>query len=161
MPHTQQSGSGTSQGLVDKEQLKNQIKQAMTAAQEAADEAGANSGRLILLPPNAPVPPGATLMPPGFSHDGGSDDIPPHAMEMASMFFVFLAVVIIGWPLSRAFGRRVERRNQAPEVNPGTTEQLRRIEQAVEAMSIEVERISESQRFMAKIQSAQTPERIG
>jgi hypothetical protein len=31
-------------------------------------------------------------------------------------------------------------------------EQLQRIEQAVDAMAIEVERISESQRFMAKLQ---------
>jgi hypothetical protein len=32
------------------------------------------------------------------------------------------------------------------------SEQLERIEQAVEAMSIEIERISESQRFLTKLQ---------
>jgi len=37
---------------------------------------------------------------------------------------------------------------------PAVAGQLQRIEQAVEAMSIEVERISESQRFMAKLRTA-------
>ena len=36
---------------------------------------------------------------------------------------------------------------------PALSGQLQRIEQAVEAMAIEVERISESQRFMVKLQS--------
>jgi hypothetical protein len=40
------------------------------------------------------------------------------------------------------------------------TEQLQRIEQAVDAMSIEVERISESQRFLAKLQTGQGAEPV-
>ena len=44
--------------------------------------------------------------------------------------------------------------------SPVMTEQLQRIEQAVDAMAIEIERISESQRFMAKLQANATPERL-
>jgi hypothetical protein len=41
----------------------------------------------------------------------------------------------------------------APAANPQMADQLQRIEQAVDAMAIEVERISESQRFLTKLQS--------
>ena len=165
MPNFQQTGSGTRQGPIDKEALKEQIKQtvqaATQAAQEAADEAGAG-GRLIVLPPGAPMPLGGTLVPPGFGVGGSHNEIPPQALDIVTMFFVFLGVIIIGYPLARAFGRRLERRPAEPAaINPAMTEQLQRIEQAVDAMSIEVERISESQRFMARLQNAQTPDRIG
>lgn len=39
-------------------------------------------------------------------------------------------------------------------------EQLRRIERGVDAMAVEVERISELQRFMARLQSQSSAERV-
>jgi hypothetical protein len=82
------------------------------------------------------------------------DMIPPQAVDISIAFFIMIAVIIIGWPLARAVGRRLERRAAAPALpDPAITGQLQRIEQAVEAMSIEIERISESQRFMAKLQN--------
>jgi hypothetical protein len=87
------------------------------------------------------------------------DVIPPQVVDMAMGFFIMLAVIIIGWPLARAFGRRIERRADVPAADPVLAGQLQRIEQAVEAMSIEIERISESQRFMAKLQNGASPER--
>ena len=86
--------------------------------------------------------------------------IPPQAVDISIAFFIMMAVIIIGWPLARAFGRRLERRGERPDgIDPALTGQLQRIEQAVEAMSIEIERISESQRFLAKLQSGAAPER--
>jgi hypothetical protein len=80
--------------------------------------------------------------------------IPSQVVDMSIAFFIMLAVVIIGLPLARALGRRLEKRPLAPPPpDPAITGQLQRIEQAVEAMSIEIERISESQRFMAKLQN--------
>jgi hypothetical protein len=82
------------------------------------------------------------------------DMIPPQAVDISIAFFVMCAVIIIGWPLARAFGKRIERRSEGiGALEPTLTNQLQRIEQAVDAMSIEIERISESQRFMAKLQS--------
>ena len=78
--------------------------------------------------------------------------IPPQAVDISIAFFVMIAVMVVGWPIARAFGRRIERRGQVATLDAGTMEQLQRIEQAVDAMAIEVERISESQRFMAKLQ---------
>ena len=82
------------------------------------------------------------------------DMIPQQVVDMSIAFFIMLAVIIIGWPIARAVGRRVERRADAPALpDPAITGQLQRIEQAVEAMSIEIERISESQRFLTKLQA--------
>ena len=78
--------------------------------------------------------------------------IPGEAVDIAIGFFVTCAVIIVGWPIARALGRRFERRGAPLVVEVGMTDQLQRIEQAVEAIAIEVERISESQRFLAKLQ---------
>ena len=84
----------------------------------------------------------------------------PQVAEISIAFFVMCAVIIIGWPLARAFARRMDHRNDASTMNIGVGAQLQRIEQAVDAMSIEVERISESQRFMAKLQQAGSADRL-
>jgi hypothetical protein len=102
--------------------------------------------------PGAPVIAGqpGTIYIPG----GGMDNvIPPQAVDLAFGFFIMCAVMVIGWPLARAFGRRIERRGGTVAIDSALAGQLQRIEQAVDAMSIEIERISESQRFMAKLQN--------
>jgi len=78
--------------------------------------------------------------------------IPPQTKDIAIGFFIMCAVIAVGRPLSKAIGRVIERRG-AVQVGGGVTDQLQRIEQSVEAMAIEIERISESQRYMAKLQS--------
>ena len=88
-------------------------------------------------------------VPPAFPSPG----IPAGAMDIAIGFCITLVVIIVGWPISRALGRRIERRGASQAVDAGVTERLQRIEQAVEAVAIEVERISESQRYLAKIQA--------
>ena len=77
--------------------------------------------------------------------------IPPQAVDISIAFFIMCAVMVIGWPIARAFGKRLEKSGQGAAISPAVGEQLQRIEQAVEAMSIEVERISESQRYLAKL----------
>ncbi len=144
-----------------REQIRQTIQDAQAAARDAEAQAQvrAQSGEIrITVPPVPPLPPfpdgprgfGTTQNP--FDHNV----IPPQVVDIAMGFFVMCAVIVIGWPLARAFGRRLERKADVPgAIAPAVTEQLLRIEQAVEAMSIEVERISESQRFMAKLQSAE------
>jgi uncharacterized membrane protein YccC len=91
-----------------------------------------------------------TIQPPNFPNVGPM--IPPQAVDIAIGFFITCAVIVVGWPISRALGRRFERRGSTPLLDTSVAEQLQRIEQAVEAVAIEVERISESQRFLAKLQ---------
>ena len=67
------------------------------------------------------------------------------------MFFITVIVVSIGWPIARAFARRLDRKSLVPSVPPEVAARLERMEQALDAVSIEIERISEGQRFTTKL----------
>jgi UDP-N-acetyl-D-mannosaminuronate dehydrogenase len=88
----------------------------------------------------------------------GGNEIPPQAVDLAIAFFAMIAVIIIGLPLARAFARRLDRKAVPPAINQDVVAQLQRIEHGIEAMAIEVERISEAQRYMARLQSERTAE---
>jgi hypothetical protein len=62
-----------------------------------------------------------------------------------------MVICIIGLPIARALGRWIDRRGLPSPVNTELAAQMNRIEQAVDTMSVEVERISEAQRYQAKL----------
>jgi hypothetical protein len=64
-------------------------------------------------------------------------------------FFTTVIVLSLGIPLVRAYVRRQEARPPAPDHL--TDERLARIEHAIEAVAVEVERISEGQRFVTRL----------
>jgi hypothetical protein len=76
---------------------------------------------------------------------------------------VTVVCVILAFPIAFAWARRILRggskQQQAPVPNDHTM-RLERIEQAVDTIAIEVERISESQRFVTKI-LAERPSTVG
>jgi hypothetical protein len=83
-------------------------------------------------------------------------DIPPEVVEIVKMFFTTVAVVALGIPIIRAFTRRFERGPQLPpQASPDVVARLERIEQSIEAVAVEVERIAEAQRFSAKLAAEQ------
>ncbi|HJR67963.1 MAG TPA: hypothetical protein VJ802_16155 [Gemmatimonadaceae bacterium] len=79
------------------------------------------------------------------------NDIPPHVMEVITIFVVAAVICIVGLPIARAIGRWIDRRGLPSPVNAEMAAQMNRIEQAVDTMSVEVERISEAQRYQAKL----------
>lgn len=86
-----------------------------------------------------------TIQPPAFPEEV----IPQGAIDISIAFFVCMAFIIVGLPIARAWARRMDRRSEgasASEIAP----RLDRIEQAVEAVAIEVERVSEGQRYTTK-----------
>jgi hypothetical protein len=91
---------------------------------------------------------GSTEQPP-FS----PEQIPPQVVPIVTSFFVTMAVIAIGVPLARAFARRMDRRGQQAVDLESVSPRLDRIEQAIEAVAIEVERVSESQRYTTRILS--------
>ena len=149
------------QGAQSQEELREQIRATIQAARDAANDARDAQTRVRIVD-GVPVPPtpgdpriaGTSVDVQGFP----DNVIPQGAVEMALGFFTMCAVMVVGWPLARAFGRRIERSAQPAGVPVVMTEQLQRIEQAVDAMSVEIERISESQRFLAKLQSSNQAE---
>jgi hypothetical protein len=64
-----------------------------------------------------------------------------------------VTVTAIGFPLARALARRMDRHPIAPTNSPELAAQMARMEQAIDSIAIEVERISEGQRFTTKLLS--------
>jgi hypothetical protein len=79
-------------------------------------------------------------------------------VPLAGMAMVI--VIVIGFPLVRAWVKRIEQGPPASKRSPESDRRLERIEQAIDAMAVEVERISESQRFMTRLLSERTAERV-
>jgi hypothetical protein len=65
--------------------------------------------------------------------------------------FVCGTVMAIGVPIARAWARRMERGVSQPALPPDVTARLERMEQAIDSIAVEVERISEGQRFTTKL----------
>jgi hypothetical protein len=62
------------------------------------------------------------------------------------------AAVIIGFPIMRAIGKRIERGAPARvSIPPEMQAQMQHLMQSVDAIAIEVERISEGQRFTTRM----------
>ena len=82
--------------------------------------------------------------------------IPSEAIDISVAFFTTIVIIALGIPFIRALGKRWERAPQfPPPTSPDITARLERIEQAVEAVAIEVERIAEAQRFAVKLMAEQ------
>lgn len=84
------------------------------------------------------------------------DTIPPQVVSISVAFFLTMAIIIIGLPLARAFSRRMDRRGGgAAQIPNEVSSQLAHLNQAVDAIALEVERISEGQRFTTRLLSEQ------
>ncbi|HEX2779185.1 MAG TPA: hypothetical protein VHM30_06790 [Gemmatimonadaceae bacterium] len=70
-----------------------------------------------------------------------------------------IVTIVLGIPLVRAYTKRVESRGAAPAIPGDVTARLERIEHAIDAMAVEVERIAEGQRFTTKLLSERASER--
>lgn len=84
---------------------------------------------------------------------------PDHVMQtvenIAYSFFLMVGVIVVSVTFARLLGRRwSQQANALPAAVPNDlAERLTRIEHAVEAVSLEVERIAEGQRFTTKLLS--------
>jgi hypothetical protein len=77
-----------------------------------------------------------------------------NSADAAAVGFGFTLLVLA--PISFAIARRIWRRTTRPSAqvaSPENTQRIERIEHAVDAIAIEVERVSEGQRFMTKLLS--------
>lgn len=67
--------------------------------------------------------------------------------------FATAIILAIGVPLVRAYSRKMDSESKNPRIPSEVTDRLARIEQSLEAVAIEVERITEGQRFTTKLLS--------
>ncbi len=145
-----------------RDQLKEQIRQTVRDATQAAEEAAADAkaahvtvsrdGQVINVP-----------LPPTFGGQGtpfhDNNTIPPQVEPISIAFFAMIAVIVVGLPLMRAIARRIDRGTPvAAPISREVRDQLQQISQSVDAIAIEVERISEGQRFTTKVLTEQPRE---
>ena len=78
-------------------------------------------------------------------------DIPGELIPI--VLFIMMGVTAIGWPIARAIARKMDREALPPNVPLELRGRLERMEQAIDSIAVEVERISEGQRFTTKLLS--------
>lgn len=98
--------------------------------------------------PEIPQIPGTTQPPFVFDPAMGA-----RVEHIAIEFFVMIVAIFFVVPIARAFARRIDKKPVAGPLDQGLTDQLKRIENSVDSMAIEIERISEAQRYMVRLQS--------
>jgi hypothetical protein len=64
-------------------------------------------------------------------------------------------IIAIGVPIARAYARRIES-NPKPAIPPEVAARLERMEHAIDSIAVEVERISEGQRFTTRLLAERT-----
>ena len=74
------------------------------------------------------------------------------------VLFIMTGFTIVGLPIARALARRMDRQSAISKVPPEVTQRLERMEHAIDSIAIEVERISEGQRFTTKLLSERVKE---
>lgn len=146
-------------GTLTRKQVRDQVRATVKAAvadarlaaaraKEAAQPAVAQVPAPAAPSGGIPGPTTSTTAPPVFN----PDDIPPNAYNVTIAFFVTAAVCVIGLPIARAIARRLDGRTSSLKAGaPDTTPQLRQLQESVDALAIEMERMSEGQRFTAKL----------
>ena len=65
--------------------------------------------------------------------------------------FVSSAFVVVGLPIARALAKKMERDAGHPRIPAEVSQRLERMEHAIDTIAVEVERISEGQRFVTKL----------
>lgn len=145
-----------------REQIKQQVQQATTearnAARDAVQAARVAGGVTVVTQPGAPeAPVGVPTV--AVRTFPSEDDMPPRVKDVSIAFIVMLAFVIIGLPFMRAIAKRIERGAPTPVAIPAQMQaQMEHLMQSVDAIAIEVERISEGQRFATKLLSEKKSE---
>ena len=156
-----------------REQVQSAVQRAVQTAQLEAQVAAQQGGKLGTPPaPGAPQAPVALPpVPPGggrliIDKQGDrtvitSGSLPPDILPLARMaqetalgLMGLIAAMVIFGPLVRMFARRSARRAEIAaggEHSQVLQQQILQLQQSVDTMSVEVERISEAQRFQTKL----------
>ncbi len=80
-----------------------------------------------------------------------NEAVPAGVLDLTITVCAMIAATAILLPVARAFARRMDRKDTSPTLPSDASQRLTAIERAVEAVAVEVERISEGQRFTTKV----------
>jgi hypothetical protein len=143
-----QAQQAREQARAEAERIRDEAERIREEAQQIREEARRQIRVTIPRPPAPPGQEGHVMVPP-WQHE---PSIPGEVVDIVGMLTFGTAAVLILRPLMRAFANRFERRGAPPPaLQPEVTAHMQRLEQAIEAVAIEVERISEGQRYTTKL----------
>lgn len=98
----------------------------------------------------------ATLVPPAAPPAPRRKALPDGLVDMMGIIMGAVTLTTLGTPLVKAWARRFEQRHEVQQ-NARIEQRLAAIEQAIETVAVEVERISEGQRFTSKLLAERAP----
>ena len=86
--------------------------------------------------------------------------IPDNVVPVVAIVFGTIMIMVVATPIIRAIIRAVERRSvqahaPAAALPADLGARLDRIEQTVDSIAVEIERVSEAQRFLTRLQTEQ------
>jgi hypothetical protein len=82
-------------------------------------------------------------------------------IRLMEMILPAAVIGILGFPLVRVFARRLDRRNDVPPASlTRIDERLSHLEAGVDAIAVEIERISEGQRFTTRLLAERSGEAV-
>lgn len=140
----------------DAQQAAQDIRQAAQEIRTAVKDAQAPK---IAGQATGPANTTATTAPPA-EFPGARPDIPPEVIPILGIIFGCTTVMVLGFPIIRVLARRFDRSTEKIRASgPDVTPQLRQLQDSVDAMAIEIERISEGQRFTSKLLAERTGEK--
>jgi hypothetical protein len=81
--------------------------------------------------------------------------VPSGAVDMAQAFATALFFLVVGWPIARAIARWIDRKGQwsreTARLSAQIEERFETLERNLDTVAIEMERLSEAQRFTTKL----------
>lgn len=90
-----------------------------------------------------------TLQPPPYRQES---PIPPEVIPIVQTVFGSLIAIVLGYPIIRFVTRMIEKRSDRSMVRGAeVARQMQQLQQSLDAMAVEIERIGEAQRFQAKL----------
>jgi hypothetical protein len=105
----------------------------------------AESGRLLTLAPNALVA--------STESSRGPGNMDPDAIAALGGVFMIFVLAPIAFSAARMMWKRTNRPPAPPALSNDAVNRLERLEQGMDAIAIEIERVSEGQRFVTKLLS--------
>ena len=152
---------GFAQDRATADAISQQVRDQINAARQEAQAAARDARAAAAGTPTAPASPGNDQVTVQQIPWNPNDDVPPRAMGLGIAFLVTVAAVLILMPFTRALSRAIDRSKQRASVPPELSSQLTQLTQAVDAIALEVERISEGQRFTTRLLAEQRAEQSG
>ncbi len=84
--------------------------------------------------------------------------VPEGVVQITTGFFAMIVLVVIGGPIARAFARRMNRRTDTMQLSSAVQARLDAMERNIDTVAVELEKVSEGQRFTTKLLADRQPD---